>query len=1222
MSLHDQSHTQGSLLLNLAPAGLPYLLAAAESRGLAARICTPASLSMISNTDVVIWQADEHTDLSDEQIAALSERIRLGASLLLTLGSAPGKLPMRLSVILPTTGWATQINYPDWYRRQQTSVSFCDSEVFPKGEAEGLTFPFFFPIRPFSAVERGEARYERYAQKIAKLNRTVDAGSNTWTRSLLNRDWRVRLSASDRGNSPLLITGRYGAGHVAVLAGHAEAIEGYSGAKSTWSALLRWLTASPAQPVSPLVEPPGIAVQVQHGVASIQITNTSAQPISCNLVVRALTWEGALIGDIPTEPLSLPALGASTQMLPLPEPSSVGYQALSFRHALQLRVGILSADGATLLVEHRVALDLRPDLRVNISAGNLNAVPNPFHTPYAKTLRPFAERMGALISTYAYPPGATVDAAVELSNGLRNLAPFASIHDLTSPQNLSVMALNDDSVNNKTPLDGIQAFSVWRGKSHAENVLQFRFPQEVTVASITLVGTPGESSDGRDHNPATVIITCDGKQVARITDLDARFQAGYGQASLTLSPYQVEELTLRFPWPNTEKGRRRAEPWLAEVLIDGWIGEPSSPVHQQLIVTLEDAMTDTSVEILRQSIVLTAGARRSVQASFTMPILQSDMGFYRLRARYGNADNAVAILDTSGKKVLPPITDILPEDAASLGFIVTRGFRNVFNIGTGTAEIGPTWAQPDDLIWAYSRQLKQIHREARTQASKLYVTDDDMRHYATPWKSFSNGEFFYEIATPLLVERMEAQPNWSKCSEVTLEHSDRWDTGPEMKSLHSWQDFVEFDRELRRNGHPGLRGKTRHEIADEIHDEHESAWQGWHLHRYTGAVSELRKAFANKQKELTIIAQGLPIVAGESGDALAATIRGMSDDSTWGIVADSIPLTTGRQLAEVAWNPVWKISTQGMWAYNSGVLNNEHWHSPVGTTEPSRRTMYNRAWRGMVWADGTYGSVYSFGFNSNVGASYTMADNDWQQWWLMQQRHCLLWPEQPLGAGLVLSSAFFADPAHLQFSCGDALEANPLLPQYAMAFEKLYMAGVSISFGANASTLDRWTGNAPLILFNPDAFSEEEVSSVLRIQARGVPIAACGSLRSGPALRLYNVPGIFQVEQDPASLSQEAASQLASSLHRALRLPIVFPSGTTGYGFLMGATKFIVLEDWQEEGREVVLLVQARTSAKIANACDVNEHTRLNARAEGTMWAITVPLRPGDGTIIALTEEV
>lgn len=497
-----------------------------------------------------------------------------------------------------------------------------------------------------------------------------------------------------------------------------------------------------------------------------------------------------------------------------------------------------------------------------------------------------------------------------------------------------------------------------------------------------------------------------------------------------------------------------------------------------------------------------------------------------------------------------------------------------------------------------------------------------MRHYATPWKSFSNGEYFYDVATPLLVERLETQPNWSKSPEVTLEHSDRWDTGPEMKSLHSWQDFVEFDRELKRNGRPGLRGATRQEIAEEIHSEHEAAWQGWHLHRYTAAVSGLQKAFADKKKQLTIIAQGLPIVAGESGDVLASTIRGMADDSTWGMVADNIPLTTGRQLAEVAWNPVWKISTQGMWGYNSGLLNNEHWHSPAGTTEPSRRTMYNRAWRGMVWSNGTYGSVYSFGFNSNVGSSYTMADNDWQQWWLMQQRHCLLWPEQPLGAGLVLSSAFFADRAHLQFSCGDALEANPLLPHYATVFERLHMAGISISFGTNASTLDRWTGNAPLILFNPDAFSEEEISSVLHLQARGVLIAALGSLRSGPGSRLRNVPGIVHIDEDPATLNQKAVSRFASTLHQALRLPIIFPPGTAGYGFLMGNIKFIVLEDWKEEGREVVLLVEARATTKSVSACDVNEHIRLNVHAEGDAWAITVPLRPGDGTVIALMEEI
>lgn len=666
------------LFLNLAPAALPHLRTAAEAQGLIARTCSAASFSMVSRDDVILWQADTHCDLSDEQIAALTERIRTGASLLLTLGSAPGKLPMRLSAILPTIAWTTQVDYPNWYRRQEAIVSTCERELFPKGEAEGLTFPFFFPIRPFSAVERGEGRYERYEQKIAKLNRTVAAGSSTWSRSLLNRDWRVCLSGTDCGNSPLLITGRYGAGRVAVLAGQAEAIETFSRATDVWSALLRWFTASRALVAGDPIESPGIAVLAQHGTAHIQITNITAQPVSYSLVVRALTWEGALLGDIPAELLNLPARGSSTQVLPLPSHSSVGYQALSFCHALQLRVGVLSADGATLLAERRVALDLRPELQVNISAGNLNAVPNSFHTPYAKTLRPFTERMGALVSAYAYPPGTTVNATVELSNGLRNLAPFASVDDLTTPQNTSVMALNDDSANNKVPLDGIQAFSIWRGKSHAENVLRFRFPQKVVVASIVLVGTPGESSDGRDHNPAIAIIAGDGKQVVRGADLDARFQANYGRATLTLSPQSVSELTLRFPWPAAEKGRRRAEPWLAEILINGWIDKASSSTRQQLIVTLEDAMTGAATEILRQSVFLAAGTRRTVQARFTMPALKSDMGFYRLRTSYGGADNAVAILNTSGKKVLPPITDILPEDAASLGFIVTRGFRNVF----------------------------------------------------------------------------------------------------------------------------------------------------------------------------------------------------------------------------------------------------------------------------------------------------------------------------------------------------------------------------------------------------------------------------------------------------------------------------------------------------------------------------------------------------------------
>jgi hypothetical protein len=892
------------------------------------------------------------------------------------------------------------------------------------------------------------------------------------------------------------------------------------------------------------------------------------------------------------------------------------------RNSLQLRVGILSADGATILAEQRLSLDLDALIKVEVNTDNLNSRPYPFHAPTPDTMDLFKNRMGVEVGAYAYSPGSVVNAEVVLSNGLMNLAPLAVAVDRTTPDNASAMALNDGAVNQqKVPLDGVQAYSLWAGKVDVENVLLFNFPQPVTVASIVLMALPGNSREAIGHNPAAVIVELDGKEAARSLTLADTFAAGNGQARLTFKPTETKVVAVRLPWPMPAPGR--STPWLGEIKIEGWPGAAPAASESQLTVTLENALTGEQKELLKRSYKLEAGQMKRVKVPFRIAAADRTE-FYRLHASYAAGEDSAELLSIQPARPLLPISDLLPKDGASIGFIVTRGFRNIFNTGTGTAEILAGWAQPDDLIWGYSRQLKQVARKARTQANRLYVTDDDMRHYSTPWKSFANGEFFYDVATPLLVERMKAQANWSKSRSVRLEHSDRWDTGPETQSLHSWQDYVEFDRELRRQGAPGLKGKTRSQIGAEIHAEHESKWQSWHLTRYVGAVRTLRGAFEKEDKDLTIVAQGLPLVAGAPGAELARTIRGMSDDHTWGMAADNIPLTTGRQLAEIAYNPVWKVSTLLQWGFDSAVLNNEHWHSPVGTTESSRRNYCDRAWRAMLWSDGRYGSVYTYGYNQNVGTAYTMNDNDWRQWWMMQERHSLLAPDAPLGAGLVLSSSYYADSAHTSFSCGEAFEAIDEISLYARVFQYLHESGVSISFGANASGLDRWPGTAPLILVNVNSFHDEEIASIKKLLDRGVRIAAFaapGTL-SGAAAKLLPHSNALIIDYAAQDLNASKAGKLFPKLQQHLQLPIEFPKGTAGYGFKMGSTSFIVVEDWLEQGREAALRVKASAQPTRARACNMNDHVNVPIHRDGDAWVLNLSLRPGDGAVFAIEEEI
>ena len=442
--------------------------------------------------------------------------------------------------------------------------------------------------------------------------------------------------------------------------------------------------------------------------------------------------------------------------------------------------------------------------------------------------------------------------------------------------------------------------------------------------------------------------------------------------------------------------------------------------------------------------------------------------------------------------------------------------------------------------------------------------------------------------------------------------------------LYNWQDFIAFDESLRAAGLPGLHGKTREELSREIDTRYPTQWQAWQLSRYVQNVRTMRADFAASGKRLVISAQGIPLVPSAYQDDLAQTIRGMSDDTTWGMAGESIPLTTGRQMAYLAFNPVWALSTLLQWGYNSAVLENPHWHSPVGTTEPSRRHLYDRAWRATVGPDGVYHSMHTFGYNRNAGEAYTMTDNDWQQWWQVEERHSLLSPDAPLGVGLVLNTDFLSDPRQTFFSGGgmggSAAEAN--IMAVANVLRRLHEAGVSVPFSTNTTALAHWTGAAPLLILNLSQATPPELAVLRRLAARGVRMAAFVGDRSLPAgaASLFARPNTLLIPGSITAFSASAAQALAPRLHRALRLPITYPAGTAGYGFTMQGKSFVEIEDWMEQGRVVSLRLRARRTARTARACEINDHQTLPVHRDGADWVISLPLRPGDGDVVCVEE--
>jgi len=104
-------------------------------------------------------------------------------------------------------------------------------------------------------------------------------------------------------------------------------------------------------------------------------------------------------------------------------------------------------------------------------------------------------------------------------------------------------------------------------------------------------------------------------------------------------------------------------------------------------------------------------------------------------------------------------------------------------------------------------------------------------------------------------------------------------------------------------------------------------------------------------------------------------------------------------------------------------------------------------------------------------------------------------------------------------------------------------------------------------------------------------------------------------------MRQPEAQTIAPLLEKHLGIPIRFPAGTCGYGFVSNGRRFIVMEDWREEARVASLEIVGREDWKGLKAVDVNCHRALKTQQDGNLWTIDVPLRPGDGVLVAIEVE-
>ena len=1201
--------------LNFKPDSGSALAKAGEAEGITFKPLG-TDVSAAAGRTILVSAKGDWDNPKDPFIDALCAHVREGGRLVIFSSQASRQM-IRLASVLPTTGFMTTDGRALRGRAEVAETAEGWDAV------AGLSVPAYFEVRPYHVIERGQEKHWIYSRPwpftaytnpgkfLADRSLYTPPRTWFWTRPIDNRDWRILLRLNDGAQSPLLLSGRCGAGMSfasgADLAGLPESPE----AVALWRDLLRTEPNSTVESVYP-VRIAAVKSRWDKRVAGLLIESDGKQ--TAEVVLRQLSFEGTPVADF-RKTVKL-RKGKNEVRFELPAPNCFSPRESVLNDSYICRFGVLT-DGGKVCTEKEVRVDFAPEVTIQIRSDEARIAENPFPGT-GFTGRQFLSRYGFQSGLYAYRPGDTVNLQIALRNGVRNLAAEAVVSDLNKPENRAVNALFDNGISRAAhadwyAADGYPVFTLDKTKTER---ISFRFETPVTLESIGLMSGTGVFRNWNQDAPGSIVISADGVCVYTNTVLAGLFAADRGNGKVLLklaAPVRATEWILEFP----AEPDRKAPAQLGEVYLWGWRRDVSTPKSETLKVRLVDVFSGKETEILkRRTDVL---GTETVSASFRLPE-SARPSFYRVEADYAGE---VGVLPLAAVRPSAPLAQILDDtalgrDSVSIGMIVSKGFRVVMPFGAGSADLPPGWGNPDDLIWAYAFGFKENGRVLKDRlVGQAFASDDDIRHYITPWRPFTNGEEFFAAVQPYVLEKLKKHPNWKSAKHVIFSHSDRWDTGPNLHVMFEWQDISAFDDFLRRGGREPLKGKTRSELIADIKEHRLAEWRRWHLDRYLGVLKSYQDLFAKEGKEFHIQAQGAPIIPVPEGDGVMKVVSGAQNDSTWGLEQESPAMTAGRQLGMVALAPELNMRVLSVWGYCSAILNNPQWRGSVATTEASRRVYMSQFFRGRLRADGRYTSMHSQAFSENARHSNRTSEQDYQDWLQLMTQGALFTPEAPLGAGLIVAVDKFNDPQRLNFSFGEGM---PDIERTMELCGLLSAAGVPVSFSGRLDLLAKWKGCTPLVVVNPEELTERELVLLGQVADRGCRVAAFAVPEKLPETvrRFFEGPNRVLVPFDLNKQTAAAFSKEVSDFCDKTGMPIRFSRGLNGYGFVSNGRRFIVVEDYREDPRigEVRLLRSSGT----CKAVELNGHTELKTHRDGAFWVIEVPVVPGTGCLLAVEE--
>lgn len=738
---------------------------------------------------------------------------------------------------------------------------------------------------------------------------------------------------------------------------------------------------------------------------------------------------------------------------------------------------------------------------------------------------------------YVYRPGVSPRVRIRLRNHLTNLAPFATAADCLWPENPSASGLNDRAQTDAHLRNTLPIHAVWTGRQGTDRQrVSLTWAEPVRPVSFRLTGN-GPYRFRNRANPRDFSFEADGTPLrafenARYTEPPSAPMRAFFEGTLSEAPPPaVRELAMNITGLDPAANLEPRRDWLSnvslcELEVFGWpaagvaTAEPVSAGHLQIV--RKTLLTEAAETVAMLPVPAVAPCSETVLEAALPPLDAFGPAVYELR--WLDGDGTVRASARFDVLFIPEGHDAIVrkigENILEQGLLCTPGWRNADSFGLGMNNWSRGWGGPHDQTWALEADVYESGVRNRDAPGRMLTTAQRVSHYTNPWGRFPNGEPAFSWTMERLLDRFRegGDLHGRGWRGVHVVGSDRWN-GVNVATCYNWNVFIDFDRWLRANGQPGLSGRTRPELVQEITARHGDAWQRFNLERYARQLQAVRKRFEAEGLSFSWETHGsFPLCGGDLGKALADTHIGVGTDLFWELRKQDLWASLGSRIAIVAVNPDLRSGAYDEWGWVNSDAN-RWWYANNGTRDVAMRQWLATYFLGRIRTDGVFRPYHEMGFGAqgNHGPRYTIEDHR-----LRCRVHNLvthLRPEAPEGFGLVVS--WRAQERRMSPQLGRAGfglypgdGAPSIEAQCEQVFTPFVKAGFPISYVASTESL-RALAEQPaetvrnLRLFLVDAFAwdAEEVAAAEKLRAAGALLIPVGpAAPEAPARRQWSEP--------------------------------------------------------------------------------------------------------------------